>query len=107
MNKIKIDLEYKCFPVWIYNENNELITNDLPEFLIGDELIDPLFVNIQQIYDSLFKDTNQSFEFRGFSKNNEKESFINQIYFAYNKLKEKIFDKFIIEIDMEHIRQIL
>lgn len=40
MEKIKIELDYKCFPVWIYNDNNELVTNDLPEYLIGDETID-------------------------------------------------------------------
>ncbi|MDO5774976.1 MAG: hypothetical protein Q4P16_11765 [Spirochaetales bacterium] len=32
---IKIKFDYMCFPVWIYNENNELKTNDLPDYLIS------------------------------------------------------------------------
>ena len=36
MKVIKIKFEYGCFPVWIYGENNELIENDLPPYLIGD-----------------------------------------------------------------------
>ncbi len=58
MEKIKIELDYKCFPVWIYNDNNELETNDLPEYLIGDETIDYIFVEIQKTYDNLFVDNN-------------------------------------------------
>lgn len=42
-----------CFPVCIYNENNELKTNDLPNYLIGDKIIDPMFVELQNIYNSL------------------------------------------------------
>ncbi|MCI6202488.1 MAG: hypothetical protein MR663_00995 [Lachnospiraceae bacterium] len=36
MKVIKIKFEYGCFPVWIYGEDNELIENDLPPYLIGD-----------------------------------------------------------------------
>ena len=49
MKVIKIKFEYGCFPVWIYGEDNELIENDLPPYLIGDSDIDPKFVNIQKI----------------------------------------------------------
>ena len=48
MKVIKIKFEYGCFPVWIYGENNELIENDLPPYLIGDSDIDPKFLNIQK-----------------------------------------------------------
>ena len=34
MKVIKIKFEYGCFPVWIYDENNELIENDLPPYLM-------------------------------------------------------------------------
>ncbi len=40
MKVIKIKFEYGCFPVWIYGEDNELIENDLPPYLIGDSDID-------------------------------------------------------------------
>ena len=35
MKVIKIKFEYGCFPVWIYGEDNELIENDLPPYLIN------------------------------------------------------------------------
>ena len=54
MKVIKIKFEYRCFPLWIYGENNELIENDLPPYLIGDNDIDSKFVHIQEIYDDLF-----------------------------------------------------
>ena len=53
MKVIKIKFEYGCFPVWIYGENNELIENDLPPYLIGDSDIDPRFLNIQKIYEEI------------------------------------------------------
>ena len=66
MKVIKIKFEYGCFPVWIYGENNELIENDLPPYLIGDSDIDPEFLNIQKIYDSLYLDDGKEFKYRLF-----------------------------------------
>ena len=43
-------------------ENNELIENDLPPYLIGDSDIDPKFVNNQKIYDSLYLDDGKEFK---------------------------------------------
>ena len=39
MKVIKIKFEYGCFPVWIYGENNEFIENDLPPYLIDQEIV--------------------------------------------------------------------
>lgn len=47
MKKIKLKFEYRCFPVWIYGENDELIENDLPPYLMGDNDIVSKFVQIQ------------------------------------------------------------
>lgn len=42
MKKIKVQLEYRCFPIWLYDENGNLIDNDFPASLIGDPEIDPI-----------------------------------------------------------------
>lgn len=107
MEKIKIKLDYKCFPVWIYNDSNELVTNDLPEHLIGDETIDPLFVGIQRTYDNLFVDDKTDFKFVGFTSVEEKNKFLDRIIYAYNLLKEKVKNDTTVEVDIEYIKKIV
>ena len=48
MNQLKLALEYQCFPVWEYDEDENLIFNELPDTLIGDIELDPLCVKIQE-----------------------------------------------------------
>lgn len=31
MKEIRLFLDYKCYPIWIYDENGSLINNDLSE----------------------------------------------------------------------------
>ena len=107
MEKIKIELDYKCFPVWIYNDNNELETNDLPEYLIGDETIDPIFVELQKTYDNLFVDNKVDFKFVGFTSVEEKNKFLDRIIYAYNLLKEKVKNDTTVEVDIEYIKKLL
>lgn len=33
MKKIKILLDYHCYPLWVYNEHGELIDNDIVDEL--------------------------------------------------------------------------
>lgn len=54
MKTIKIRLEFDCFPIWLYDENGEFIDNELPEFLIGDGIIDAGFTKIQESFNALF-----------------------------------------------------
>ena len=76
---IKIKFEYKCFPVWIYGEDNHLIENDLPEYLIGDSEINLLFERLQEKYDALFIDDGSKFEFKGFLDIKEKKEFYDEV----------------------------
>ncbi len=100
--KIRIELDYKCFPVWMYDDNNKLVTNDLPEYLIGDEPLDPLFTEIQKTYDNLFVDNKTEFKFVGFTSAEEKNKFLDNIMHAYNLLKEKVNNDATVEIDLEN-----
>lgn len=49
MNIIKIFLEYQCYPIWIYNEQGELVDNDLVEELKGEDEIDYAFRDTKYI----------------------------------------------------------
>lgn len=101
MNIIKIFLEYQCYPMWIYNEQGELIDNDLVEELKDDDEIDNMLLDIQNIYDSLFEDNAITFEFKGFSNEKEKKEFLKKIKNTVALIKEKLGDKYLIEDKVE------
>ena len=75
MKKIVINLEYKCFPIWQYDEKDCLLDNDLPEEFIGDTRIDPLCVEVQTLFDNLYRDDSKEFSYRGFASSAEKDKF--------------------------------
>lgn len=107
MEIIKIKFDYMCFPVWIYNENNELKINDLPDYLIGDKIIDSMFVELQNIYNSLFIDDMEKFEFKGFLSNEDKNNFLTRVSYAVNLLTQKVNKSTIIEFDKESLIKLI
>ncbi|MDG5471391.1 hypothetical protein P6709_06500 [Jeotgalibacillus sp. ET6] len=101
MNIIKIFLEYQCYPMWIYDEQGELVDNDLVGELENDEEIDNMLLEIQNLYDNLFEDNSINFEFKGFSNENEKTIFFKKVENTITLIKEKIGDKYIVENTVE------
>ena len=97
MKKIKIILEYKCYPMWIYNEDNEFIDNDLVDELKDDSELDSILMNIQDMYDKLYEDDELSFKYEGFKDENKKKKFILEIQKVIDLIKLKVNDKYIIE----------
>lgn len=90
MKKLKIKLEYKCFPIWIYDESNELITNNLPDILINDLEIDPFCVKVQEEFDALYLDSNIEFKYIGFENEDIKVQFVSSIHNIESMLHKKI-----------------
>lgn len=105
MKVIKIKFEYGCFPVWIYGENDKLIENDLPSYLIGDNDIDSKFVCIQEIYDSLYLDDGEEFKYIGFKETEKRESFFRELFSAIHLLKNKLHDEYIIEDNTDYLEK--
>lgn len=101
MKKIKIYFDYQCFPIWIYDDNGEMIGNDLPKELIADKQVEDVFVNIQNIYDNLFADNSVEFKYIGFSSETEREEYLKIIDDAVNLLKTKLGDSYVIEERIE------
>lgn len=104
MKEIKIKFEYGCFPVWIYDENDELIENDLPPYLIGDHDIDSKFVHSQEIYDGLYLDDGKEFRYIGFKEIEKRENFFKELFSAINLLKSKLDDGYIIKDNMDFLK---
>ena len=107
MKVIKIKFEYGCFPVWVYGENDELIDNDLPPYLVGDSDVDPKFVHIQEMYDSLYLNDGKEFKYIGFKENEERESFFRELHLAINLLKDKVNDEYIIEDNTDYLKKFI
>lgn len=102
MQKIKIYLEYRCFPIWIYDDDHdELKNNDLPMELLGDKEVDDAFVNIQNIYDSLFLDSLTEFKYIGFKSESDRREFLKLLEQAINLIKAKLGDTYIIEKEID------
>ena len=97
--KIAISLEYRCFPVWFYDENNELIENDLPEDIKDNSQINSLCDDIQRTYDSLYIDNDIEFSYRGFESEADRESFAKKLTELKTLLREVAGDKYEIVSD--------
>ena len=90
MNRIVLQMEYRCFPMWIYNEKGEVIENDLAPELQNDKSIESLLDNIQAQFDALFLDTAAEFTYLGFKDQEKKQKFIAQVHQAENLIKDKL-----------------
>lgn len=97
MNKIVISLEYGQYPVWIYNDNGELILNDLPMELSWDRDIDDVFLEIQNTYDNLFVKSPEGLKFIGFERESDKEQLLQMIDNAIILIKMRAGNLFEIE----------
>lgn len=103
--KIAISLEYRCFPVWFYDENNELIENDLPEDIKDNSQINSLCDDIQRTYDSLYIDNDIELSYRGFESEADRESFAKKLTELKTLLREAAGDKYEVVSDENALLQ--
>ena len=89
MNTLKYSLEYRCYPIWNYTEEGELIDNDLPEELREDTELDSLLLKIQGIFDSLFTDTSKEFSANGFKTKEEWRDFLCLLHSSAEILRNR------------------
>lgn len=97
MNKLIINFEYGGYPVWIYNDGDELIINDLPWELSEEIEIDDSFTEIQNIYDRLYKNNSGELKYIGFKSEADKAQFIISVDNAINLIKMKTGGLYFIE----------
>ena len=90
--------------MWIYGKNDELLENDLPPYLIGDNDIEPKFIQIQEIYNGLYLDDGKEFRYIGFKETEKRETFFRELLLAINLLKNKLNDEYFIEDNTDFLR---
>ncbi|MGI6045656.1 MAG: hypothetical protein ACOYCA_02295 [Eggerthellaceae bacterium] len=98
MKTIKIQLEYRCYPVWIYDSEGFVDDNALPQELAGDAELDRKFKSIQDRYDATFVDTPMDFYHKGFETQEAERIFMSDLENAIADLSEKCSGMYSIEI---------
>lgn len=99
IKKIRLILEYHCYPVWLYDENDDVIDTLLPEELRSDFELDAKFDDLQERYDALFIDNSHEFSYVGFKNDDERNKYMEDWKTAVNELKTKINGKYSIIVD--------
>lgn len=97
MKKIKLYLEYQCYPMWIYDENGNLVDNNIASELMNEPLIVKALDEIQGMYDNLFEDNEVNFEFKGFAQEQDREHFLRLVSETVNSIESKLNDNYKVE----------
>ena len=97
MNTLKYSLEYRCYPIWNYDQDGVLIDNDLPDELRSDDELDSLLIQLQELFDALFIDTPKEFSTHGFSTETERQNFLALLFASKNLLCQRYGEKYHIE----------
>lgn len=100
MKQIRLLLDYKCYPMWIYDEDGDLIDNNLVEELRNEKEIDEMLIDIQKFYESLFVDDAVTLEYKGFATVSERTVFIKKIENVLNSIKKKVGEEYLIINDI-------
>ena len=88
INTLMVKLEYRCYPVWNYDPQGNLVENNLPVELRSNQELDNLFVSIQNKFDACF--------FMGFESDEAQASFLELISKAVFLLKEAAGENYVI-----------
>lgn len=89
MKAIRIQLEYKCYPVWLYDDEGLVEDTALPPELSDDRGLDERFGSIQERYDATYVDTQTEFYNRGFATPEEEAAFRSDLSAAIAELAER------------------
>lgn len=97
MRKIRILLEYHCYPIWLYNEKGEIVLNNLPDEFKSEIDIQNILKDIQDTYDSLFIDNKVEFRYKGFDSIEEEDAFRGKLAKMIQLIEERMGNLYKIE----------
>ena len=99
---LRLLLEYNTYPIWLYNEHNEIIDNDNPPEFADDQELTDAFMEISDLYDTFFIDTEKEFHYIGCPSEETRIKLKNLIANAVELLKRKVNGKYIIQNDIDY-----
>lgn len=100
LKKIRLLFDYGCYPVWLYDENGDVIDTLLPDELRDDAELDAKFDDLQARYNALFIDNAHEFSFIGFKSAEEREIFCSDWENTVNELVNKLNGKYPVQNDV-------
>jgi hypothetical protein len=92
MKTVKIRLEYKCFPIWIYDEQGSLLDNDMPEEIKQNRDLEEALEILQEEFDSLYIDNGIEFGYKGFQDYQTKQQFTKIIQSIDEQVNKELND---------------
>ena len=54
VKKIRLLLEYNTYPIWLYDEDDEIVDNDNPPEWDDDQQLTDAFMEASDLYDTFF-----------------------------------------------------
>lgn len=94
---IKVALEYKSYPIWLYDEVGLIIDNDNPPEWDGDVEFTNTFMRLSDLYDTFFIDNAMEFKYIGPQNLGELEEIKELSKNAISILKSKNQGKYSID----------
>lgn len=103
MKTLKVQLEYKCYPVWIYDEDGNVEDTALPAELANDRALDERFKSLQDRFDATYVDTATDFYSKGFESSEGEAVFKSDLRSAVAELAKKCPEGYVLKKTSELI----
>ena len=103
MRVVRVQLEYGCYPVWVYGEDGLVEDTALPPELAGDHALDERLRSIQERFDATYVDTPTEFRNRGFATPEDEAAFRSDLSAAAAELAEKCPEGYSLELPADPV----
>lgn len=100
ITKIRLLLEYNTYPIWLYDEEDEIIDNDNPPECDDDQQLTNAFMAVSDLYDTFFIDNEHEFCYVGCPNQETRAKLRELIVFAVDILEKKNQGKYTIQNDI-------
>ena len=100
IKKIRLLMEYNTYPIWLYDEDDEIIDNDNPPEWDDDQQLTDAFMAISDLYDTFFIDNKNEFRYVGCPDDETRKKLLSLISTAVEIIKKKTNGKYIIQNDI-------
>jgi hypothetical protein len=91
---IRLLPEYGACPIWLYDATGDLLANDLPPELKAVPEIVAQVGQIQDIFNSLYRDDPHVFEWIGFTNPEDREKYVALVRSAIALIKSTVGDRY-------------
>lgn len=105
IKRIRVMLDYGCYPVWLYDEEDDIIDTLLPDELRQNSELDAKFDDLQARYENLFINDGKEFSYYGFKSDEEKQIFLKDWQIAVDELIAAVDGKYPVSNEIERIFQ--